>query len=160
MLNKEQVEVEVKEAYKIIHNYIQHDIEAMQFVELYAKYIHQIDDIIDEDKKDELIINTFNLATCVFTTPFWIKHHEKLFLIDVLINNQYADVVKWESAEELWKRRDAKALSHVGYNMLFAVVLIVAGYPALRECSSKFRQWAHYKHLEDSEFKGELNYFN
>lgn len=153
-----QVIDDVKESYKIIHDYISHDIEALQFVDLYAKYIHAIDDIVDESFNPELIVSTFNLAANIYSLPFWIKHHNELLVVVNLMSNQYSDVVGWEKSNDKWKRREAQALSHVGYNMLFAVVLLVAGYGALRECSSKFRAWSHFTHLEHSpEFKNELD---
>jgi hypothetical protein len=152
-----QIHLDVKDAYKIINEAIGHDQEAVEFVKLYAEYIHAVDDIIDEGKNPKLILDTFNLATALFSSPFWHKHKDQLLIVDFLINNQYADVVSWEKSNDKWKRREAKALSHVGYNMLFAVIIVVAGRNKLREVSEKFRAWAHYKHLSDSEFNQELD---
>lgn len=148
---------ETREAYKEILELIGHDEEACKFMDLYAQYIHLVDDVIDVEKKDpELILKAFNMSTLVFSTPFWLKYSQQLLVVDVLINNQYADSVEWESSGDKWKRRDARCLSHCGYNMFFAVVLLVAGREGLRKISAKFRQWSHIKHLNDSEFKSEL----
>lgn len=132
----------IAETYELI----KHDPDACSFILNYGEYVEAIDDIIDEEKNPELILKTFNLAMQLFSSPFWIKYHQQLMLVDTLINNQYADSVEWEKSNEQWKKDDAKCMSHVGYDMFFAVVCLVAGRDALRSISSKFRHWAHIKH--------------
>lgn len=142
----EKVKLEVKEAYQEIYDLIGHNNEACKFVLMYGDYVEMIDDIVDEPKNPALILKAFNHAMALFSLPFWIQNHQALILVDCLINNEYADSLEWEKSEEGFKQADAKVMSHCGYNMMFAVVLLVSGYEGLRKISAKFRQWAHLKH--------------
>lgn len=147
MTQLNQAKEDAKKCYEIIYEAIKHDNEAVEFMHLYAEYCHLIDDIIDEPFSAARILKTFNFATLLYSQPFWIRNKDALILVDCLINNQYADSVSWEKSNDEWKRQHAQALSHAAYNMMFAIVLIVAGYDKLREISEKFRTHSHLKHL-------------
>jgi hypothetical protein len=58
-------------------------------------------------------------------------------------------MVEWELSEIEWKRRDARALNHCAYNMLFAVIILECGDAALRKISVRFREHAHERHIND-----------
>jgi len=146
---QEQIKAQTKEIYKEIYQLIGHDEDACKFVLMYGNYVEMIDDIIDESHDGELVLKAFSHAMLMFTTPFWLKWHEQLLLVDALNNNQYADSLIWEKSEDSWKREDARCLSHCGYNILYAVIYLVAGRDALRKVSERFRQWSHMKHRLD-----------
>lgn len=91
---------------------------------------------------DELVQKIGNCA-------YWQRNQSCLWVVRWLVHNQYFDTTKWEKDEEEWKRRDAKAMSHCGYLMLFAVILIEFGVEKLNEISLRFRTHAHLRHVND-----------
>lgn len=123
--------------------------EAVQFLHLYGTHCELIDDLVDEKTTPELVDKLGQLRMDIDACPFWNKHKTYLFLVERLIHNTYFDSVKWEKSEDEWKRRDAKALSHVAYNMLFAVIIIEFGYETLEKYSIRFREHAHKRHIND-----------
>lgn len=122
--------------------------QAVEFLVLYNEYIHKVDDLIDDNGSFRDILKVTSMASALYTMPFWVEHGSKLLLVDQLINNQYADSVEWESSKEEWMQQDSKCLCHSGYNMNFAVILMIKGYDSLRKISSKWRERAHRKHLK------------
>lgn len=122
---------------------------AFSFLCFYLDYVHMVDDLVDEPKNTELIRQCSKQAAVVFNCDYWKQHSNALYLIDRITHNTYFDAVIWEHAEEEWKRRDARALNHCGYNMLFAVILIEFGEQKLQDVSLKFREYSHLKHLGD-----------
>jgi hypothetical protein len=123
--------------------------EATAFVIHYGNYLEMVDDLIDEPKDVELIGRTIALASDLFSSHYWQQHCAQLWLVEKLVHRQCMDSVAWEHSPEDWKRRDARCLSHAGYNMLFAVIQLEAGTEALRKISLRFREQAHLKHLHD-----------
>lgn len=125
-----------------------HD-EAIQFVHLYGEYCEVMDDLVDEEKSVETIERAGSLRMTISSHPYWLLHAGQLALVERLIHHQYFDMVVWESSDEEWKRRDARALNHCAYNMLFSVILLEFGDEALKKFSLRFREHAHERHLED-----------
>lgn len=123
--------------------------EAIAFVIHYGNYLEMVDDLVDEPKDVELIGRTISMASDLFSCNYWQKNCAQLWLVEKLTHRTCFDSVAWENAEEGWKRRDARCLSHAGYNMLFAVIQLEAGTEALRKISLRFREQAHLKHLHD-----------
>lgn len=122
--------------------------EAMSFLELYGNYGEMIDDLVDQDKPVD-IQKVDSLRLQLTQHPYWQKWNHCLFLVERLIHNTYFDSTKWEKSNAEWKRRDARCLSHCGYNMLFAVIIIEFGMDKLNEFSLRFREHAHLRHLND-----------
>jgi len=126
--------------------------EAWEFVLKYNEYCHAVDDIIDDEKKradNEFILKAFQLAADVYSTPFYRRHVDVLRPIEFMVNNTYADSVKWEKSAETWKRRDAQAIRHVGIDMFFIVVAITYGRETMRELSDEMRTYSHLKHMKE-----------
>lgn len=125
-----------------------HD-EAIQFVHLYGEYCEVMDDLVDEDKSINRIEKAGRLRMDISVHPYWLKWCGQLAIVERLIHNQYFDMVIWESADEEWKQRDARALNHCAYLMLFAIIMIEFGDETLKKFSLRFRNHAHERHLED-----------
>jgi hypothetical protein len=123
--------------------------EAHEFLYLYGEYGEVVDDLVDDPGNPDNVEKAARLAHVVNNCAYWNKYKQCLYLVERLIHNTYFDSVKWESADEEWKRRDAKALSHCGYNMLFAVILLEFGEEKLKELSLRFREHAHERHIHD-----------
>lgn len=124
--------------------------EAARFVVAYGEYIEMIDDCVDEPKDVELLNKMTATAQLLFSSNYWRRNADYLGLIEQTIHTVYFNVVEWEQSDEAWKRRDAKALSHVGYFMLFAILLLETRDPKLvQRLSLKFMERAHLMHIQD-----------
>jgi G:T-mismatch repair DNA endonuclease (very short patch repair protein) len=123
--------------------------EAVEFLHLYGNYGELVDDLVDEPGNPKIVEEADKLSIQISQCAYWQKHQQHLWVVRWLVHNTYFDTVKWESASEEWKRRDAKALSHCGYMMLFAVILLEFGIDTLNKFSLRFREHAHLKHIND-----------
>lgn len=124
--------------------------DAIQFVHMYGEYCEIVDDLVDKPKDIGLLEKAGRVRMDISNHPYWLLRHQQLAIVERLIHHQYYDMVQWESAEEEWKRRDARALNHCAYNMLFAVILLEFGDEALKKLSLRFRTHAHERHLQDA----------
>lgn len=124
--------------------------DACQFIHLYGEYCELMDDLVDEPKDIQTIERAGRLRMDISAHPYWIKYHGQLAIVERLIHHQYFDMVEWEHSDEEWKRRDARALNHCAYNMLFAVILLEFGDETLKKFSLRFRNHAHERHLQDA----------
>jgi len=115
--------------------------ETLEFVIGYRNYVHAIDDLIDGPNRPtaEDILKVSAMASCLFSTNFWLKHSNILVVTEQLVNNTYADSVIWESSSFKQYRNAADTLRHAGLDMFFAAILITLGRDKLREYSLKFR---------------------
>lgn len=123
--------------------------DAWEYLKLSCEYYEMVDDEMDEEHDPERIRKLASLAACVYNTNYWRKHGAMLYLVDRIIHCQYFDSAIWEHADEDWKKKDAKALSHAAVNMVFAVILLEFGQDTLDKFSLKFREHAHLLHLQD-----------
>lgn len=129
--------------------------EAMAFLCEWNRWIHAIDDIVDDARAGrprgaEDTIAAFAASVYVFSHPFYRAHAATLQPVALLVANAYADSVGWEAAEEAGQRTMADVLRLAGQEMIFAVALVVGGYAHLRKVSAAVRSnsWAEH-HTED-----------
>lgn len=116
------------------------DREAIEFLCIWARYCHGVDDIVDGDcKTAEAILSTFSVAPLLFSHPFYLRNLCALRQVVLLVTNMYADSVKWENGKELWQREFANCYRHCGNEMLIAVAQICGGYDHARTISLEQR---------------------
>lgn len=129
------------------------DREAIEFLCLWAKYCHAIDDVVDKDVQDaEGIVSTFSLAPVLFSHPFYLRHMFALRQVVLLVANMYADSIAWEKEPEQWKREFANCYRHCGNEMLIAVAQICGGYDHARQFSLEQRELCYaVQHPESKE---------
>lgn len=117
---------------------------AIKFIQAYSNYCHLVDDIVDEKFcSSEFVTSVTQAASDVFNSNFWLKYNNgnyNLYIIDALINNDYADSNLWLNSDLKWKHDYANLLRCSMNNMLFAVIFIVAGRDALRKVSLRIRE--------------------
>jgi hypothetical protein len=123
--------------------------EAFEFLVLFGQHCAAIDDIVDEEKDSALVKQSVLYSTRMYNCNYWRKWGHTLVLLERVIVNSYFDSVKWEKAEEEWKRQVAKVHSHDGMLMTFAVILIEYGDEALAEVSLAWREQAYELHKHD-----------
>lgn len=113
--------------------------EAMDFLAKWQKYVHAIDDIIDEEVTNEFIIQTFAQAIYIYSHSFYLSNIQNLRQIVINCTNAYADSVAFEKSEEQWQREFADHYRHFGCEMVIAVASICGGYLHCRTISLELR---------------------
>lgn len=132
-----------------IEKMLAHNKDALFFVCGYSEYAHLNDDNVDEPFSLERLQKTAAYANILFTCPYWLQNSERLKLVELTINLTYYDSARWEKSESEYLRHEAKALSHCGYNMLFAVLILECGFDATAKISAEFRESCHNLHKDD-----------
>jgi len=122
--------------------------EAMDFLANYwARYCHEIDDIIDGDRTGpEKILSTFALAIELYSHPFYLKHLEAMKATARNITNTYADTVAWEKSEVEWQRLWADYHRHCSNEMVLTIAMICGGYDHARAIMPEMRATAYHEH--------------
>jgi hypothetical protein len=133
-----------------IFDLLKNNPDAIAFLRVYSERGELIDDIVDEEKDIDKINQASYLSSLMFSSNYWIQNCDQLMLIEGIVNCLYFASTKWETAEEAWKRRDAKVISHCGYYMMFAVLLLETKNVVLvRELALEFMERCHLQHLND-----------
>ena len=134
------------------------DREAMEFLLLWRAYVHNVDDIIDQDtsemeepRRAEFILKTFALAIRLYSHPFYLRNIQALRAVAYSITNAYADSVLFERVSsvecrgEEWKQQWADHHRHAGAEMVLAVAQICGGYDHVRTLSPELRAVGWYE---------------
>jgi len=128
---------------------IGHDQFAYNFCMSYMLFCHAVDDIVDDKKVEpEHVLKTWDLATVVFSNPFYIKYSNVLSPLIRASCNMYADSVKYEKETD-WRKTCADTLRHSGNMVVAAAVELVAGYEAKREISDILNICSYEAHKGD-----------
>lgn len=122
--------------------------EAMDFLANYwAKYVHEIDDIIDGERTEpEEILATFARAPMLFSHPFYLKHVSGLRQVVLNVTSTYADTVAWEKSKVPWQREWADHHRHCSNEMALAVATICGGYEHARGIMPELRVICWHEH--------------
>lgn len=121
-----------------------------RFVRSYGEYVEVIDDLVDEPKDVVMIQKMTSLAVVLFSSDYWRERGSMLRLVEQTINLTYFVSVKWETSNDAYLRRDARALNHCGYNMLFAVLILECGAEAAQSVAAEFMESCHSHHKDDA----------
>jgi hypothetical protein len=121
------------------------DVEAQEFLQLFNRWGHAIDDLVDGDepkvvRASETIVRAFAMSVVLFGTPFYLRNFLALRQVTLLIANAYADAAAWEKSDIPWRRAWAEHYRHVGIEMAIAVALIVGGFDHARSVSAELRE--------------------
>lgn len=134
------------QARKWNHSLCMGDPEAMAFNDLWYRYCHGIDDLIDtmEDGRPQMnaeqILELFALAAAVYNAPFFVRHRDMLFPIALQVTNAYADSVAWERSPISRRRTMADVLRTCGNEMYNSIAMIKGGWSHLRDWGPKIRE--------------------
>lgn len=124
--------------------------EAVEYLYLFGQLCEVADDLVDGDISipegvEKIGLLRQQLSVC----PYWTKNYQHFWMTERLVHHQYMNMVQWEHSTEEWKRRDARALSHCAYNILFGVILFEFGDQVLAKFADRIRTHAHELHLND-----------
>jgi hypothetical protein len=114
--------------------------EAIEFLQLWRKYVHAIDDIIDGERiEPEFVLATFASAAALYSHPFYLRNLVALRQIVFNCTNAYADSVAWERSNTDWQRQFSDHYRHFAAEMALAVAGICGGYLHMRSLSQELR---------------------
>jgi hypothetical protein len=122
------------------------DKSAEEFVDLWYRYCHAIDDIVDtmEDGRPtaapNFIVGTFILAAALYNCAFYRRHADVLYGCVLVVTNMYMDSVEWERSPKSHRRNIANVLRCCGDEMFFLVAMIVGGWAHARSVSLRIRE--------------------
>lgn len=126
--------------------------DAADFLDVWNRFNHDIDDIIDENLWDaEHLLSVFMLACTVYSHSFYRKHVESLQSPVILATTIYADSVKWEKDPAAWKRQRADVMRHSGIDVVLAVAMICGGWEHLRAVSAPLQAACYIMHKKDTQ---------
>lgn len=106
--------------------------DAMMFCDLWHRYCHAIDDLIDtmEDGRPVMdrdqIIGTFLKAAVLYNSAFFVAYRNLLFPIVVDITNVYMMSVQWEKAPQPHLRKMGDIFRTCG-NRIYSMVALITG---------------------------------
>jgi len=122
------------------------DQNAMVFCDLWHRYCHAIDDLIDtmEDGRPimsrDQMIGTFLQAAVLYNCAFFVAHRNLLFPIVLDITNVYMMSVQWEKAPQAHLRKMGDVFRTCGNRMYSMVALICGGEEHMRVMSRKITE--------------------
>jgi len=116
------------------------DAIAADWLQKWAKYCHDIDDQIDEQRGPESFLAILAQAVDLYTHPFFLAHWSHLRPLIIIITNAYADSVAWEKSSEASERQMADILRFCGLEMCCLVAAICGGYEHMRKVSPTLRR--------------------
>lgn len=121
--------------------------EAMHWLLLWRRYVHEIDDLVDGDRRGpECLLATFALAIELYSHPFYLKNISGLRQMALNVTNCYADSVAWEHSPTGYQRDWADHARHAGAEMVLAVAAICGGYDHMRAISPELRAICYWEH--------------
>lgn len=119
---------------------------AMHFCDLWYRYCHGIDDLIDTLRdgrprmsKDQMV-GLFFQAALLYGSEFFVNNRDALLPIVLLVTNTYRDSIAWEHASTSHLRQMADIFRTCGNEMYVMVALICGGEEHMRTMSMKIKE--------------------
>jgi hypothetical protein len=116
------------------------NVAAADWLQKWARYCHAIDDLIDEARGPEALLEVLADAVDLYSHPFFLAHCFHLRPLVIAITNCYADSVAWEKSENAAERAMADVLRFAGIEMYCLVAGICGGYQHMRKYSPQIRR--------------------
>jgi hypothetical protein len=130
--------------------------EALEWIEIGRRYVHEIDDLIDEDvprgdrrAAAERACRIGALAIQLYSHPFFLKHGAALSQAMLTNTNNYADSVRWEESGTKWQREFSDWARHGWLDVALLVAYICGGYENMRNESAELRAVSYSDHHDD-----------
>lgn len=120
--------------------------EAKAFVVGFIGLCHSIDDLIDENRDNEALLLSYELALTIYSMPFYAKYSSLLFPLIKAATNSYADSVAMEFSIEEWQKHTSDVLRHSGNDVILACIEICSGFEARRTASPLLRKNSYFRH--------------
>lgn len=137
--------------------------EAVQWLSIGHAYIHEIDDLIDEDipRKSpgtvERIGRIGMLALQLYTHPFFLRYSGALSAAMITNCNLYMDSVRWEKSDVPWQRNFSAWARHGWVDVALLVGFLCAqpgrdpsAFAHLRREAKEIRHSSQHDHAGDN----------
>lgn len=122
---------------------------AAEFLAIAGQYGDALDNVVDISNEPSRVKALCEKNAEMYNCAYWKRWGHLLLFVITLARNQYFDSVKWEGAEEEWKRQHAKVYSHAGILIILSVIMIEYGNQAVDNVSLSLREEAYTLHKED-----------
>lgn len=120
--------------------------DAVRFLLAWREYVHLIDDIVDGDASPVDVIRVGAMANSLYSSPFYRRHTDQLYVTVQLLTVAYRDSVQWEKSTDAWRREIADVIRHSGADMVRAVALLCGGYAHLARYSLEIHTICYQEH--------------
>jgi hypothetical protein len=109
------------------------NVAAINFLKLYLRLAHQIDDCVDCAPTKEQLLQTFLLMLSMLSlNSFYLQHREQLYPLLAVSLSRYATSVEWEGSQEARHKSMADHLRSDGAILLEFVSLVCGGIERMR----------------------------
>lgn len=122
------------------------DSECIEFLKLYTRYCHEIDDMVDEHFCVENLIKTNNDLIRLMTCKYFIRNQQFLVGQLYLAAEAYLASEELKTSSKYEERLCANYLSHEGNSMLLTVALLQGGFEHLRKVAMQVRKLTYLEH--------------
>lgn len=134
---------------KVCAEFCRGNATALEWVGMWHNYVHEIDDIVDEDDwRPERLLKCLIMANDLYSHTFYIQFKDRLQIPILCSTNTYRTSVQWERSPELWKRQWADVLRHCGGLVHETVAVIVGGYENLQSMSAPLLAGCYIAHKD------------
>ena len=130
--------------------------QAVDWILLGSNYIHEIDDLIDEDvpKADRLAAaqracRIGAIAIQLYSHPFYLCYGAALGAAMLVNTNNYADSVLWEDSKTPWQHSFSDWARHGWLDVILLVAYLCGGYENMRNESLELRTVSYADHHDD-----------
>lgn len=117
---------------------------AWDFVDVFARRSHLIDDIIDGDadvSDEEIIKSEIEWMATLSRNPFYMAHSNYLMPLIISGATSWLDANEWEQSEDPVKRTHSDVIKSTYHEVIFGVVYLCGGWNALREFTQLHREY-------------------
>jgi phytoene/squalene synthetase len=124
------------------------DRQAAEFITAWNGYCHSVDDLVDEPSSAETKLKTHQEALKVYSSPFFVRHAERLWPVIDMVVHMYADSVLLQEPNDAVERALWDHLRQAPLNVVVAVADICGGWNHARSVSLRIRKdgWARTHH--------------
>ncbi len=98
------------------------NVQAFEFINLWLKHAHFVDDIIDKEVPQQDIVRSYVEAQYLFTHPFFLEHRDRLYSLHILSAVAYVN----SNDLELTHEKLSDSLRSFGSHLLVLVAGICA----------------------------------
>lgn len=128
--------------------------EAFDWMQMGRIYIHEIDDLIDEDiargahhaQAAQRVCRIGAIALDLYTHSFFLKNAAALKAAMMLNTINYADSVAWEDSKVDWQRQFSDWSRHGWIDVCLTIARICGGYDHAKAISLELRTNSYVDH--------------
>lgn len=116
--------------------------QAFDFLNVWNKFCHITDDLLDHPGTDDAnrLLKILAVANLLYSSDFYATNPDGLYEVVQLVTNSYADSIAWEHDPVSWRRKWADTLRFAGNEMVLAVAGMCGGWDLRQNVSLQLRE--------------------